>query len=210
MAKIRVVLADDHPIARAGIRNYLEKVDDIEVVGEASDGQEALRLVEEHSPDVLLLDMEMPNIRGLEVARKLQSENSPVRILALSSYDDRQYIFGLLASGASGYMTKEEVPENLIEAIRGVVSGEHNWLSRRVAAKMATWARGESQVGANLTGRELDVLRMVVEGKTNQEAGMALGISEKTVEKYLESVFAKLGVNSRVEAAVRAVRENLV
>lgn len=210
MAKIQVVLADDHPIARAGIRNFLEKAPDIQVVGEAKDGDEALRMVAELAPDVLLLDMEMPNLRGVEVARKLQAGGSPVRILALSSYDDRQYIFGLLASGAAGYLTKEEVPETIMDAVRGVASGEENWLSRRVAAKMAAWARGEGQVGVKLTDRELDVLRLVVEGKTNQEAGMALGISEKTVEKYLESVFHKLGVSSRVEAAVRAVREDLI
>ncbi len=210
MTTTRVVLADDHPIVRAGIRNLLEKAPDIDVVGEASDGAEALRLVQELAPDVLLLDMEMPGLTGAEVARQLKAARSPVRILALSAYDDKQYILGLLSAGAAGYLTKEEVPEAIVEAVRGVSRGEEGWLSRRVAAQMAAWTRNHEAEKTSLTSREVDVLRLVVAGKTNQEIGVALGISDKTVEKHLESVFAKLGVASRVEAAVRAVREGLV
>lgn len=210
MTATRVVLADDHPIVRAGIRNLLEKAPDIDVVGEANDGSEALRLVQELAPDVLLLDMEMPGLTGTEVARQLKAAGSPVRILALSAYDDKQYILGLLSSGAAGYLTKEEVPETIVEAVRGVSRGEEGWVSRRVAAQMAAWTRSEELKKTSLTSREVDVLRLVVAGKTNQEIGAALGISDKTVEKHLEAVFAKLGVSSRVEAAVRAVREGLV
>jgi DNA-binding NarL/FixJ family response regulator len=182
---------------------------DIEVVGEAGDGPEALRQVEDLSPDVLLLDMEMPGMKGVEVAQQLQAAGSPVRVLALSAYDDVEYIRGVLSSGAAGYLTKEEVPQTIIEAVRGVARGEQGWLSRRVAAQMAAWTQEE--VGrTELTKRELEVLRWVVEGKTNQEIGLALGISEKTVEKHLEGIFGKLGVASRVEAAVHAVREGLV
>ncbi len=210
MTATRVVLADDHPIVRTGIRNLLEKAPDIDVVGEANDGAEALRLVQELAPDVLLLDMEMPGLTGTEVARQLKAAGSPVRILALSAYDDKQYILGLLSSGAAGYLTKEEVPETIVEAVRGVARGEEGWVSRRVAAQMAAWTRSEELDKTSLTSREVDVLRLVVAGKTNQEIGAALGISDKTVEKHLESVFSKLGVSSRVEAAVRAVREGLV
>jgi len=210
MATIRSVLADDHPVARGGIRNLLEKAPDIEVIGEAGDGAEALRLVEELAPDLLLLDMEMPGMKGVEVARKMQANSSPVRILALSAYDDKQYILGLLASGAAGYLMKEEVPAYIVEAVRGVARGEQGWVSRRVAAQMATWTRQDQPVNKKLSGREREVLALVVQAKTNQEIGQALGISEKTVEKHLEAIFGKLGVTSRVEAAVRAVRENLV
>ena len=209
MTAIRVLLADDHPITRGGIRDLLDKAVDIEVVGEAGDGAQALRLVGELSPDVLLLDMEMPGIKGVEVARQLQAARSPVRVLALSAYDDLEYIQGVLSSGAAGYLTKEEVPQTIVEAVRGVARGEQGWLSRRVAAQMAAWTQGESG-RTELTKRELEVLQRVAEGGTNQEIGLALGISDKTVEKHMESIFGKLGVASRVEAAVYAVREGLV
>jgi DNA-binding NarL/FixJ family response regulator len=210
MTQIRVVLADDHPVVRTGIRNLLGRSPDILIVGEASSGEEALRLVEELVPDVLLLDMEMPGIKGVEVAQRLHLNNSPVRILALSAYDDKQYIQELLESGAAGYLTKEEAPDTIVDAIRGVSQGEQGWVSRRVAAQMSVWMREDELDNNKLTNREMEVLRLVVEGKTNQGIGLALGISEKTVEKYLEAVFGKLRVSSRVEAAVLAVREGLV
>ncbi len=210
MTSIRVLLADDHPVVRTGIRNLLSKSSDIEVVGEASNGAEALQMVTELTPDVLLLDMEMPGLKGVEVAQRLHSAGTEVKILALSAYDDKQYILELLESGAAGYLTKEEAPETILEAIRGVSHGEQGWVSRRVAAQMSVWMREDEPDNTRLTHRELEVLRLVVEGKTNQGIGLNLGISEKTVEKYLEAVFAKLGVTSRVEAAVYAVREGLV
>lgn len=209
MSAIRVVLAEDHPVTRRGLRDLLDKSVDVEIVGEASDGREALRLIEELAPDVLLLDMEMPGLKGVEVAQKLQGAGSSVRILALSAYDDKEYIRGVLSSGAAGYLTKEEAPQTIVEAVRGVARGENGWVSRQVAAQMATWTQGESEQTV-LTDREKEVLTLVVEGKTNNEIGFILGISEKTVEKHLEGVYTKLGAVSRVEAAVRAVRDGLV
>lgn len=209
MSPIRVVLADDHPVVRAGIRNLLEKVVDIEVVGEASTGLEALNLVDNVRPDVLLLDMELPDIKGTEVAQRLQSSKSPVKILALSAYDDGVYIRELLELGAAGYLIKEEAPDTIVEAVRGVAYGEQGWVSRRIAAQMVSWVRGDEREGLKLTAREMEVLKHVVEGNTNQNIAAKLGISEKTIEKYMEAIFAKLGVASRVEAAVYAVREGL-
>lgn len=206
MSKIRVVLADDHPLAREGLRNLLAKAINIEVVGEAVDGNQTLDMVNTLQPDVLLLDMEMPGMKGVTVAQQLQNSQSKVRVLALSAYDDQQYIKGLLASGAAGYLMKEEASEAIIEAVQGVARGEEGWLSRRVAAKLSSWAQQQR----NLTPREMDVLRLVVGGQTNQEIGFKLGISEKTVEKHLDSIFTKLDVSSRVEAAVWAVREGVV
>ncbi len=211
MSPTKVLLVDDHPIVRTGIRNLLERAAEINVVGEASDGFEALKLVEKLSPDVVLLDMEMPGMNGNQVAIHLKEAGSPVKILALSAHDDKQYIQELLANGASGYLTKEEVPEAIIEAVRGVARGEQGWVSRKIAAKMTSWMNEDNPAKQKgLTPREVQVLKMVVAGKTNQEIGLELGISEKTVEKHLEGVFSKLGVASRVEAAVHALREGWV
>jgi DNA-binding NarL/FixJ family response regulator len=210
MEKIRVMLADDHPVTRAGVRKFLSKASDIEVIAEADDGYKALDMAKELEPDVLLLDIELPGIKGLEIARELQAMNSPIRILVLSTYDDKQFIFGSLGNGAAGYLTKEEIPETIVEAVRGVARGEKGWVSRRVAAIMSAWTHTDDVTSRNLTPREFDVLKWVVKGKTNQEIGMELGISQKTVEKHLESVFAKLKVTSRVEAAVLAVQEKWV
>lgn len=204
------MLADDHPLARAGIRKFLNKATDIEIIAEAENGYDALELAKRLVPDVLLLDIELPGLKGLEVARELQAIDSPVKILVLSTYDDKQFIFSLLGNGASGYLTKEEVPETIVEAVRGVARGEKGWVSRRVAAIMSAWTQTDETSGKSLTPREFDVLKWVVKGKTNQEIGMELGISQKTVEKHLESVFAKLKVTSRVEAAVLAVQEKWV
>jgi DNA-binding NarL/FixJ family response regulator len=207
MTPIHVLLVDDHPVVRAGIRNLLENEHDIIVVGETSEGAEVLSLVKELSPDILLLDMELPGISGTEVAKQLQEAGINVNILALSAYDDKQFIQGLLSSGASGYLVKDEVPEAIVDAVRGVARGEQGWVSRRIAAQMSTWMKDENDEHMGLTAREMEVLRGVVAGKTNQEIGLTLGISEKTVEKHLDGIFTKLGVASRVEAAVYAVRE---
>lgn len=209
MTKMRVLLADDHPLAREGLRNMLNKSVGIEVVGEANSGAEALELVQTLAPDVLVLDMEMPGISGIEVMQKLKSESAPVKVLALSAHADQEYIMGVLRNGAAGYLLKGELLETIVEAIRGVFRGEQGWLSRGVSAQVTTWA--QKQPGqSDLTEREIEVLRLVVGGKTNQEIGLALGISEKTVEKHLMNVFTKMEVSSRVEAAVQAVRSGMV
>ena len=208
MAQTRVLLVDDHPVVRKGIHDLLDKAAGIAVVGEASHGAEALQLVEQLSPDVLLLDMELPDMTGNQVISELKARDVSVTVLALSAYADREYIMESLAHGAAGYLVKDEVPENIIEAIRGVARGEQGWVSRQVAAHLTTWMQEKDEKKTqSLTPREIEVLRQVVDGKTNQEIAFALGISEKTVEKHLEGVFARLGVTSRVEAAVHAVRE---
>lgn len=137
MMVTRVVLADDHSAVRAGVRRMLERESDIAVVGEASNGIEAIHQVNRLAPDILLLDMEMPFLNGVEVARELHAVGSPVCILALSAYDDAEYVLGLMACGAAGYLTKDEAPEKIIEAVRGVAAGEQGWMSRKVAARLA-------------------------------------------------------------------------
>jgi two-component system, NarL family, response regulator DegU len=139
METIRVVLADDHPLMRKGICSMLQKTEDIEVVGQAKDGYEALSLVHDLDPDVLLLDMEMPGLQGMEVAKELKAAGSGVPILALSAYEDKHYILGILATGAAGYLTKEELPQTIVRAIRGVAKGEYGWVSGKVAEYLQNW-----------------------------------------------------------------------
>lgn len=208
MPDITVLISDDHPIVIKGIKDIVDSAIGMKVVGEAHTGELTLQLVDSLKPEVLLLDMELPDISGVEVVRRLMEKRASVRILALSSYDDREYISQMLALGASGYLIKDEVPETIVEAVRGIARGEKGWVSRKVAAKLSQILQDDKVGGKDLTNRELDVLRNVVDGKTNAEIGMLLGISEKTVEKHLDGIFKKLSVSSRVEAAVMAVREN--
>jgi DNA-binding NarL/FixJ family response regulator len=208
---IRVILADDHPVVRTGIRTLLQQADDIVVVAETGNGSEVFNLVEQLAPDVLLLDMEMPGLSGVEVAMRLKEQGMPVCVLALSAYDDEEYIRNLLLQGAAGYLTKEEAIEIIIDAVRGVSRGEQGWFSRRATAKLSALTRHEAPNPAKeLSNREMDVLRLVAAGKTNLEIGHALGISDKTVEKHIGAVFNKMQVSSRVEAAVLAVQQGLV
>jgi len=208
MPPIKVVLADDHPIVRDGIRNLINTSAGIEVIGEADNGQDAYRLVIDKMPNVLLLDMELPGIHGVDLTKKLKDEGIDVKILALSSYSDKEYISEMLSLGASGYLIKDEVPKNIVDAIRGVARGEQGWVSREVAAILSQLAVNPNP-SEDLTERELEVLSHVVNGETNREIAYALEISEKTVEKHLKNVFEKLNVRSRVEAAVLAVQLNL-
>ncbi len=204
------MIADDHPVVRQGIRNLIDSAVGMSVVGEANSGPVALQMIEELRPDLVLLDMEMPDLSGVEVIQRLKEAQLPVRVLGLSSYDDIEFITQLLSFGASGYLLKDEVPESIVEAVRGVARGETGWVSRKVAAKLSQILQKGKEANTNLTPRELDVLRLVVEGRTNAEIGMKLGISEKTVEKHLDAIFRKMDVASRVEAAVMAVRDKLV
>jgi len=210
MRPIRVILTDDHPVVRSGIHSLLENIVDIEMVGEAANGEETLRLVEEMKPDVLLLDMELPDIGGAQVAQQIHQLHPEVKTLVLSAHDDAVYVREALRLGAAGYLSKEEAPEFIIEAIRGVAQGEQGWVSRRIAAQITSWIQDDKPLEARLTLREQEVLRLIVQGKTNQAIANDLNISEKTVEKYIRLIFNKLDVASRVEAAVLAVREGLV
>jgi DNA-binding NarL/FixJ family response regulator len=207
-----VVIADDHPVVRTGIRMLLERSDDIVVVGEAGDGHEALNLAETLTPDVLLLDLAMPGLNGIEVAKALQTAGSSVRVLVLSAYDDDQYIYGLLNSGAAGYLTKEEAMTTIDEAIRGIASGQDGWLSRRITEKLVQRVVSRSQQERDisaLTEREIVVARLVAQGWSNQQIAEELQLSERTVRFHLQHIYEKLDFNTRSELIVWALRANI-
>jgi len=208
MDAIHVLIVDDHPAVRLGVRTLLEKGGDIQVTGEVGTGDEALRLVNAKLPDIVLLDMELPDMDGPQVAAQLKEKALPVSIIGFSAYDDIEYIQAMLDAGMAGYLVKDEAPEIILEAVRAVARGERGWFSRRVATQLARWVKG-TYLRLGLTQREIEVCQILAQGKTNDEIGRALGISEKTVEKHLEGIFPKLGVFSRVEAAVRVVRAGL-
>jgi DNA-binding NarL/FixJ family response regulator len=211
MPSIRVLIVDDHPVVRSGIKSILEAAMGIDVVGEAQNGVEALEMIENAQPDVVLLDMKLPDISGVEIIKKIYTSGGKTRILGLSSYNDREFISQLLNHGASGYLLKEEVPELIIEAVRGVASGQPGWMSRKVAALLSEFLANENREDDYaLTPREKDILRLIVDGKTNDQTGVILGISVKTVENNLHTIYQKMDVVSRVEAAVKAVRDSIV
>jgi DNA-binding NarL/FixJ family response regulator len=210
MTDIRVLIADDHPIVCQGIRKLLETAGEITVIGEAHTGREALQMIEKFQPDVVLLDMELPDMSGVDVVKNVAKDKLPTRILGLSSYDDSTFISELLSLGASGYLLKDEAPDQIIEAVRGAARGETGWVSRKVAAKFGQILNNEDKSEVDLTPRELEVLRLIVDARTNGEIALALSISEKTVEKHLDTIYRRLGVASRVEAAVMAVRKRLL
>jgi DNA-binding NarL/FixJ family response regulator len=206
----RVVLADDHTIVRAGIRSLLERASDIIVIAEAKDGLEALQIARSRQPDVLLLDMEMPYLNGNEVAEKLKEEDSPVSIIALSAHDDTQYILGMIENGASGYLMKEEAPEILVKAVRNVARGETGWLSNRVAEKLANYKRSSYRKSKTFTLRELDILKLLSEARSNGEIAEAMQISENILDRYIKIMCLKLEVATTQQLLEEAVKEGLV
>ncbi len=209
-APIRVLLADDHPVVRRGLRSFLDLQDDVDVVGEAGDGDEALRMIAELAPDVVLLDIEMPGRSGLEVLRELAAAGSDTRVVVLTSFTGEDQVLPAVEAGAAGYLLKDVHPFDLRDAIRRVHGGEEV-LAPSVAGQVMRGYRRSRQAGAldRLTSRELDVLRLIAAGRSNRQIGRKLGITEKTVKTHVSNLLAKLGVEDRTQAAVLAVREGL-
>ncbi len=202
-----VVLADDHESVRRGIRGLLNKAPDIVVVGEARDGFGALRSVKELEPDVLLLDIEMPGLNGIEVTRRLKdAEDGMPKILVLSAYDDQEYIREVLANGASGYIIKGEAPRWIVEAVRGVARGEKGWVSPRVAQKIRAMKASDNEE-MTLTFREIEVLRLIAQGMTQAEIAKQMGIEREVARQYHDTILKKLGAETPEDAVARAKRE---
>ncbi len=205
---IRVVLADDHPIVRAGIRHELQS-SGIEVLGEAADGIQALQLVNQLKPDLLILDVEMPELNGLEVTRKLRESQPQLPILVLSAYDHEGYIEGLLEAGARGYVLKDEALETIVHAVYAAVEGR-TWLSPRVATKLVNRMAHPKAREDELSLRESEVLQLLALGYNNAQIAQKLFISEGTVRNHVNSIYSKLNLRTRAEVVAWAWEHKLV
>ncbi|MDY6892746.1 MAG: response regulator transcription factor [Chloroflexota bacterium] len=211
MNKISVVLADDHALVREGTRSLLEAEQDIEVVGEAGDGEEAVTLVAKLRPNVVLMDIAMPKINGIEATRQIKASHPATAVLILTAYDNDQYIFALLDAGAAGYLLKNVKGVDLVNAVRSVCAGEavlHPVIANKIFARFADSKKegGNSFQPQHLSEREMEVLMLAAQGKTNQEIAERLHLSRRTVQAHLSNIFLKMNVGSRTEAVLEALK----
>jgi two-component system, NarL family, response regulator LiaR len=211
MTAIKVLLAEDHIITRQGIRKLLEDEADIEVVGEAGDGEEAVKMVSEKQPDLVIMDIAMPKLNGIGATKKIKSMNPTIAVLILTAYDDDEYIFGLLDAGAAGYLLKTASGDDLIRAINSVFKGElvlDPAVVKKVIDRVKSQGKIREPVKAQdfLSDRELEVLKLAAGGMGNKAIAEQLSVSRRTVEGILRTIFNKLGVGSRVEAIMYGLK----
>jgi DNA-binding NarL/FixJ family response regulator len=204
---IRVLIADDHPLVRQALTQLLGGAEDIAVVGAAADGHEAVELAAELSPDVVLMDLEMPRLSGIDATQALKDAGSSAHVVVLTTFSDRDRILGALDAGALGYLLKDAEPEEIIRGVRAAASGDSP-LAPRAAREMIS-DRSHSSSGPDLRPRELEVLALVAEGLPNKLIARRLEISEKTVKAHLTRVFAEIGVTDRTQAALWAQRNRV-
>lgn len=209
--KIAVVLVDDHAIVRQGLRTYLELQPDITVVGEASDGREAVGVVRDTLPDIVLMDLVMPNSDGVEATRAITGLVPSTRVIVLTSFSEDEKVFASIKAGAQGYLMKDVLPSDLVKAIRTVYRGEAQ-LDPEIARKlMQEFTNPQPQTPRHdLTERELEVLRLIAHGKTNRDISEELVLSEKTVKTHVSNILQKLHLSDRTQAAVYALRQKIV
>ncbi len=218
---IKILIADDHALLRQGVKRILSFEDDLEVVGEAEDGQEALARTLMLHPDILLLDIHMPGLTGMEVTKRLSEANSSTRVIALTMHDSDNYVLEMLKNGALGYLLKDVEPEVLIKTIYTVHEGKA-FICQQIAERLfgslketddieqvarEMWNEGRKE---RITAREMDVLQCIAKGFSNQDIGKALNLSEKTVKNHLTSIFHKLKVNDRTQALIYALKNKLL
>jgi DNA-binding NarL/FixJ family response regulator len=220
----QLLIADDHELAREGIRVMLASEPDLKVVGEARDGREALSLCQYLEPDLVLMDVRMPKMNGLEAARKIKAERPSISILMLTSYEDLDYLFEAVKVGAAGYVVKDTTKQELVEAVRRTRRGKSSLdqelalrLLQRLGSEDEQWPisplgpkRPSEPLPAALTPRELEVLRLLSQGLTNRQISEELVVSAATIKVHIEHLIAKLGVSDRTQAAVRASRAGLL
>ena len=204
--KIQILLADDHNMVRAGIRQLIESAGDMVVIAEASDGEEAQALIQQHRPDVAVLDIQMPKATGIEVTRWVRANLPEVGVLILTAYNDDPYVMAVLQAGANGYVLKTAGADDLIQAVRDVNEGR-SALDPAITAKLMQnlFQQSDRAPAEPLTDRELEVIRLAAKGYTNKAIGIQLGISDRTVQGHLAHIFDKMHATSRTEAVMRAV-----
>lgn len=205
---IRVLLAEDHKIVRQGTRMYLESMD-VEIVGEATTGVEAVKLARELSPDVVVMDIHMPELTGVEATRRIRHENEDVRVLVLTAYDDPAYVHALLDAGADGFVLKTAEFSELFRALQDVAVGRTAF-SAEVMAKAVQYEQNTSALIEGMTDREIEILRYAARGLTNKQIAKDLFISDRTVQGHLQNIYQKLHVATRTEAVTAAVTRGLI
>jgi len=209
--KIAILLADDHPLLRQALKGLLEKQVDFEVVAEAGDGEEAVRLAAELMPDVVIMDIGMPKLDGLEATRQIKASQPNIAVLVLTVHSDDQYIIGILQAGAAGYLVKSVFGEEVIQAIRGVVAGEMVFspsIGQRLLKQAARYPTKPAllEAGEKLSIRELEILKLAARGLSNKDIAEELRLSLRTVKGHLADIFSKLRVGSRTEAVITGLR----
>jgi NarL family two-component system response regulator LiaR len=215
MEKICILIADDHALVRDGIRRILDAEDDMEVIGEASDGEEAVHLAVELNPNVVLMDIVMPKVDGIAATEQIKRECPEINVLILSAYDDDRFVLRLLQSGASGYLLKSIQSQELLAGIRAVHLGEsvlHPTIARKVLQRYVLTSEKPMDTGrtGGLTPREIEFLKLMTRGLSNKEIADEVNLSIRTVQGCVGQIFKKLGVNSRTEAVIYAVKEGWV
>jgi len=215
VGRIKVLLAEDHVVVRQGIRELIQREEDIEIVGEVGDGEEAVQAAEQLEPDVILMDIAMPKLNGIEATRRIKESHPSISILVLTAYDNEEFIFALLEAGAAGYLLKNVQSRQLLNAIRSVYDGEsvlHPTIAKKVLSRLPLGRkkRSEQEKEGLLTERELEVLRRWAEGLVNKQIAAKLFLGERTVQTHWRNIFNKLGISSRTEAIVHGLSKGWI
>lgn len=221
--KIAVMIVDDHPVFRQGLRNILSLSEDLHLVGEATDGPDAVELAQQLQPDVVIMDINLPTMNGLQATRKLKSLRPEIRVVMLTAYDDEEQVYHAIRAGASAYFAKDINPDRLIEVIRQVSQGRYvigesvldekgigEWLLEEFRRFGRVYHDDDAQFMSPLSDREMEILELVIRGMSNREIAYHLGISYQTVKNHMTSILEKLGVEDRTQAAVYALRHGWV
>ena len=212
MESIKILIADDHPVVREGLIAMLTREVDFDVVGEAKDGVEAVNKTKELSPDVVLIDLRMPEMDGVEAMRQIKSTMPDVKFIILTTYSDDEYIFSGIEAGAGAYLLKDAPREDLFKAIRAVYRGE-SLIQPVVASKLLdrfSELSRRTPSGEELSGRELEILGLMAKGAANKEISAQLNIAQSTVKTHITNIFQKLGVNDRTEAVTQALKKGII